>query len=260
VRAAPGASGSGGSVNISIKPFGMIDLTIVPLCPTVGKNMSNKLLLGGLVFIAALSAHAATPLVQHTPLSCVAPGSHPRISARVPGNPASVRVYFHAAGATCGDYYVDMLPSAADPSLYTAFLPILGPEAQVLTYEIRTTNGVGKENIGMPVSVALKADCPAPALSADDLRAAENITLGLTSAAQGQAPCKFKCNGVRNVMTASHELKQNEACRLILAGLEKPWYDTPGGIAAAAGGVVAAGFGFDAAHNRNNRAPSPARP
>ncbi|MEO8034845.1 MAG: hypothetical protein ABI837_10480, partial [Acidobacteriota bacterium] len=207
-------------------------------------------------------ALAAAPRVEHTPLACVGPASHARISAHIPGNPAGVRVYFHVAGATCGEYYVDMRRSASDPTLYTAFLPILAAGAQVLTYEIRTTDGVGKEIAGMPISVALKNDCPAPALTADEVRAAENITLGLTNAAQSQAPCKFRCDGVKNVMTVNHELKQNEACRLLLAGLEKPWYQTAEGMALSAGGVVAAGFGVNAAiqNHRQNRAPSPARP
>lgn len=224
--------------------------------------MFNKYVMGVLSLLLTLSMIAAPAKVEQTPLSCAGTGSHPKITAHVAGNPASVRVYFHIAGSTCGDYYVDMRRSANDPTLYTAFLPIPGAGAQVLTYEIRTTDGLGKETAGVPISVAVKTDCAAAPLTADEQRAADNITLGLTNNAQNQAPCKFLCQGVKNVMTAAHELKPNDACRLILAGLQQPWYLTPEGRAVIAGSAVVTGFGVNAAiqHNRNNRPPSPARP
>jgi hypothetical protein len=214
-------------------------------------------------FLAVASpVFAAPPKIAHDALSCLSRTTNARIAAHIEGQPAAVRVYFHAIGETCGDYYVEMRKSDKDPTLYTGLLPLIGKDSDALTYQIRVDTGGGKEVSIPPVTVAVRTECAAPALSPDQLRAAANITLGLTSQTQRQIPCKFKCNGIKNVITAKGDLQPNEQCRLLLAGLLKPWYASPAGAGAAAGGsILAAGLGYGIASNLNNsKPPSPARP
>src|SRR5258708_6416084 len=206
---------------------------------------------------------AASPKIAHDALTCLSRSTNARVAAHIEGQPASVRVYFHAIGETCGDYYVEMRKSDVDPTLYTGLLPLLAKDSDALTYQIRVNTGGGKEVSIPPVTVAVRTECAAPALNADQLRAAANITLGLTSQSQKQIPCKFQCNGIKNVITAKCDLQPNEQGRLFLPGPTNPCSQTPTGIgvAAAGGSGLAAGGAYGIQHNSNNsRPPSPARP
>ena len=213
--------------------------------------------------LIAVPLFAATT-ITHTPLACLSPDTPTKITAHVDGQPASVRVYFHAIGQNCGEYYVDMHRDAKDPSLYTAILPVPAPDADVVMYQIRAKAIGGAETANAPVAATVRKDCVAPVLSAADAQAAQSIVLGLTQPSQKSTPCKFSCNGITNYITASGDLKPNEDCRLMLAslaghGATPPWYRTPA-AEIAAGAVVGAGVGLALENGRNHRAPSPARP
>jgi len=220
-----------------------------------------------LAFLVAVPSLSAAPTITHTPLACLSSTTNTKITARVEGQPTSVRVYFHAIGqtsATCGEYYVEMHRDSKDPALYGAIMPIPAPDADVVMYQIRAKSNGGNETAIAPVAATVRKDCVAPALSAADLQAAQSIVLGLTSPSQKPVPCKFLCNGITHYITASGDMKPNEECRLLLAGLVghgtmPPWYRTPE-AEFAAGAIVGAGIGLAIDNGRHHRAPSPARP
>jgi hypothetical protein len=215
-----------------------------------------------LVGVQSVSLSAA-PTITHTPLACLSPDTNTKITAHVDGQPSSVRVYFHAIGQTsCGEYYVDMRHNDKDPTLYTAILPIPTPDADVVMYQIRVKANGGPETAIAPVAATVRKECTVPPLSAADVQAAQSIVLGLTQPSQKPVPCKFVCKGITNYITAAGDMKPNEECRLLLAGLPgngPAWYRTPA-AEFAAGAVVGAGAGLALDHGRNHRPPSPARP
>lgn len=219
-----------------------------------------------LAFLAGVQwqSMSAAPTITHTPLACLSAETNAKITAHVEGQPSSVRVYFHAIGQTsCGEYYVDMRRNDKDPTLYSAILPIPAPDADVVMYQIRAKMNGGNETAIAPVAATVRKECTIPALSAADLQAAQSIVLGLTQPSQKPVPCRFRCNGLTNYITAAGEMKPNEECRLLLASLAgkggQPWYRTP--VAeVAAGAVVGAGAGLAIDNGRNHRPPSPARP
>jgi len=218
-----------------------------------------------LAFLAGLQSLSAAPAITHTPLACLSAETNARIVAHVEGQPSSVRVYFHAIGQTsCGEYYVDMRRDAKDPTLYTAVLPIPTLEADVVMYQIRAKVSGGNETAIAPVAATVRKDCALPPLAGADLQAAQSLVLGLTQPSQKPVPCRFLCKGITNYITAAGEMKPNEECRLLLAGLAGkgsavPWYRTPA-AEVAAGAVVGAALGVAIDDGRNHRPPSPARP
>ena len=216
------------------------------------------------LFIASLSVvgrvRGAPPSVTQNRLACIGYDTNARITAHVEGHPASVRVYFRQTGDPCGVYYVDMRPSPADPTLYTAVLPLVTPDATSIIYQVRVRVAGGKEIAAEAMTAEVSGNCTAPPLSPDDLRAAKAIALGLTQPTQHAAPCHFKCNGVVSVITASGELKPNDECRLIMTGKIKPWYETPAALAAAGAGALGATLALHSTSNGRGNPPSPARP
>jgi hypothetical protein len=205
---------------------------------------------------------AAPPPIAQERLACISRDSNPRITAHVQGHPSSVRAYFHGVGDTCGEYYVDMLPSAQDPTLYTALLPMVSSKATAVAYQVRVRNGGTKEIAGEEMTTPVDANCAAAKLTPDELRRAKSIALGLTQASQYAVPCQFKCNGIASVISAAGVLKPHEECRLLLAAAAKPWYATPAGIASAsAAGALGGALALHSSGNgRNSNPPSPARP
>lgn len=217
---------------------------------------------GVFVFLgSALSLLAADPKISHDALSCVAKNKNARITAKIEGQPENVRVYFHAIGATCGDYYVDMHQSETDPSTYWAMLPIGAEEAKALTYQIRATAAGGREISGEQITIPIDADCQDQPLSPDEAKAAANLTLGLTANGQSEVPCAFKCTGITNLLTANLQLLPHEACRLQLAqgaaggGLLA---SHPGAV--MAGALAGAGAGVAIYESQHRTSPSPVRP
>jgi hypothetical protein len=195
-------------------------------------------------------------------LACISRDSNARITAHVEGHPTSVRAYFRSVGDACGEYYVDMMPSATDPTLYTAMLPLVSKNATAVAYQVRVRNGGTKEIAGEEMTAPVESNCSAPQLSPEEARKAKSIALGLTQAAQHAVPCQFKCNGITSVISAAGVLKPHEECRLFLAAAAKPWYQTPAGIASAsAAGVLGGALALHSSGNgRNTNPPSPARP
>jgi len=217
-----------------------------------------------LVLVAAVTAGSSVPTITQTPLACLSSDNYSKITAKVAGNPASVRVYFHAVGQTCGDYFVEMRRDPKDPTLYSAIIPIPAKDADVVLYQIKAKTLGGSEVAAAPVAATVKKECAGTPLSNDDLQTAKAIVLGLTQSAQKATPCKFRCDGVTNFLTASGDLKPNDECRLLLASLAKggggkPWYEST--TAEVVGGALGAGaLGWAIEHRRDHHEPSPARP
>lgn len=216
-------------------------------------------LIGVVVSVVSAVASAAPLTVTQTSLACVSPSANTKITATVAGQPSSVRVYFHSSAASCGEYYIDMQPDPANRSIYTAILPNIASDAGALVYQVRVKNATGNEVDAPVVTAPLRDNCPAPGLSANDLQRAKTIVVGLTSATQSGAPCKFSCAGVKSEITVAGDLRPNEQCAILLAG--KPFFQTPQGeAAAAAAGLFGAAAGYELTKPNNSTAPSPARP
>jgi hypothetical protein len=207
--------------------------------------------------LVPVPAGAAQPTILHSALGCISTGRNARITAKIDGSPKSARVYFHSTGAPCGDYYVDMHQGSA-PSQFWAVLPIIEKDVTSITYQIRVTDVLGHETVAPPVTVTPSPECRIDPLTAEQSRAAKNLTIGLTSKDQRAVPCSFKCDGIKALITVDNVLRPHDECRLLLAGLAKPWYATKAGAATAAGAVGAGALIYNG--TRNTKAPSPARP
>ena len=181
----------------------------------------------GVVSLSAAGALSAAPLAVVTkPLGCVAPDRNARITARIQGPVKSARVVFRSADPKCDEYFVEMRQSANDPTLYWALLPLVAPGTRVVSYQVRVDPGNGEKPVlspSEPLTVPVREGCTADPLSEAEQRAANNMTLGLTSSGQTGAPCAFRCNGITSVLTIANELRPNEECFRQLAGA-KPWY------------------------------------
>jgi hypothetical protein len=218
---------------------------------------------GALSTFGVVAVFAAPPSVVTKPLACISKDRNARITARIEGRVKNARVLFHSFEPKCDEYFVDMRQSANDPNLYWAVLPLTGSETQAVAYQVRVDPGNGEKPVlspSLPLIVSVQNACSADPLSPSEQAAAENITLGLTANGQSGAPCAFKCNGIKSILTASNELKPNEECfRVLAAAARKPWYNTTAGRVGI--GAAALGGAYLWNQNRNDDKPvSPARP
>lgn len=222
---------------------------------------------GGVVAIitSAAALFAAPPSVVTKPLTCIAKNRNARITARIEGPVKSARVYFHSTDPKCDEYYVDMRPNPSDPTLYWALLPLAAPNTRALSYQVRVDPGNGAKVVvspSEPLTVPVIEGCIADPLSPSEQRAADNITLGLTSGSQRGAPCAFQCKGVTSMLTSTNELRPNEDCFNLLAA-NKAWYTTGAGKQAIGAGAALLGGALIWNHRHDddaNRPVSPARP
>lgn len=167
--------------------------------------------------------------IQVTAISCLSAAQTPRVSANVPANTKSARVYFKAQGQAA-EYYVDMR-KAANGSWF-AYLPIPEPKTAAVVYRVVPIDDKGVQTSSAVLTTTVTSTCPPQNLTADDQRVAENLVVGLTAAGQPSVPTGFQCKYVVSYITTANELKPNEECRKVLAA-----------AAAAAGTTAAAGTG-----------------
>ena len=209
--------------------------------------------------LSAVSLGGAVPVrIVHTALSCFGRTQNPLITARIEGAPATARVYFRAIEANCGEYYVDMRRSDKDPNIFWALLPLVGPETFSLTYQIRASKAGGPEVVSPWAIAPVTHGCKADPLTAQELSAASNLTVGLTSSRQTGKACGFRCDGMTWFISSANVLAPNEACKAVLAG--RPWYRSPEAIAVGAGALLGGIIGENNNNNRRLPPPSPARP
>lgn len=215
--------------------------------------------LPGVFFVSALLVmpiSGAIPIkIMNTALSCVTRTQNPLIRVRIEGAPETARVYFRALEATCGEYYVDMRKSDKDPNVFWAVLPLLSPKTSFITYQIHASKAGGPDIVSTWATAPATAACSADPLTAEELSAAGNITVGLTSSQQTGKTCGFRCDGMTWFISSANVLTPNEACRAEMAG--RPWYRSSDAIAVGAGALLGGVF---LENNRQSNPPSPARP
>src|ERR1700756_2156425 len=186
---------------------------------------------------SAVSVGGSTPItITPAPLSCVGRSQNAVITARIEGAPEVERLYFHAGEAAGCEYYLDMRKSDKDPAMFWAVLPLVSPETNSISYQIRASKAGRPVSITPWATVAVTPECSADALTAPERSAASNIILGLTSSGQTTVPCGFRCDGMTWYISSANVLGSNEACRAIVAG--KPWYRSPEAIAIGAGALL----------------------
>ncbi|HXH38949.1 MAG TPA: hypothetical protein VNN08_10000 [Thermoanaerobaculia bacterium] len=177
------------------------------------------------------------------------------ISARIEGTPETERIYFRAGDAAACEYYLDMRKNDKDPAVFWAVLPLVSPETNFISYQIRASKAGGPDFVSPWTTVAVTASCTPNPLTAEERSAASNIVLGLTSPKQPAVPCGFRCDGMTWYISSTNVLTRNEACRAMLAG--KPWYRNPEAIVLGAGALIG---GAVLEGKRPSNPPSPARP
>lgn len=201
--------------------------------------MRNKV-----VAVFTLCAVAVAPTVlaagapTMVPIACVSAAAPVRVSANVPADAASAKVYFKAAGQTL-EYYSDMR-RAADGSMW-AFIPAPETTTKSFTYRVVSTDAKGIQTSSALLTANTAASCPPQTLSADELRAAAAMIVGLTAPNQSAVPAGFQCKGIVSYITANNELRANDECRRKVAGAQpgaaQPGAAQPG--AAAQSGTAA---------------------
>jgi hypothetical protein len=190
------------------------------------------------MFMSSFAWAGGAPGISVNLVSCVAPNSQAKVVAMVPDDSVSGRVYFRAS--TTGDeYYVDMRRSGA--SMW-AFLPSPSASTRTIQYRVVTRNAAGVEMSSNPVSVQTRTYCPAVPYSAAELDAMKNIVLGLTGSSQSAIPTGFECQNIVRYITVAGEMRVNDYCRNLLAGLPPSGAPVPAAptTAATTGSTTAA--------------------
>ena len=153
------------------------------------------------------------PAISVNLVRCMAACTQAKVTATVPDDAVSGRVYFKAdRGAS--EYYVDMRRAG---STMWAFLPAPSTSTQAITYRVVTRDARGAEVTSNPVSVGVRGSCPAVAHSEAELDAMSNIVLGLTTPSQSAIPSGFECANVVRYVTTQGEMRVNDFCRNVLA-------------------------------------------
>jgi hypothetical protein len=167
------------------------------------------------MFVSSLAWAGGAPGISVNLVSCVSPNTQAKVVAMVPDDAVSGRVYFR--GTTTGDeYYVDMRRSG---SSMWAFLPAPSASTRAVQYRVVTRDARGTEMSSNPVSIQTRTYCPAVPYSAAELDAMKNIVIGLTTASQSAIPNGFECQNVVRYITVAGEMRVNDYCRNLLAGL-----------------------------------------
>jgi hypothetical protein len=167
------------------------------------------------MFMSSFAWAGGAPGITVNLVSCAAPNTQAKIVAMVPDDAASGRVYFRANN-TGDEYYVDMRRSGA--SMW-AFLPSPSASTKTIQYRVVTRNTAGAEMASNAVSIQTRTYCPPSTYTAAEIDAMKNIVLGLTASSQSAIPNGFECQNVVRYITVAGEMRVNDYCRNILAGL-----------------------------------------
>jgi hypothetical protein len=215
-----------------------------------GRRATAIFVMATSVFVSPIRADV--PLVNPAP--CVAPAMNARVSAAIPSNLTSPRVFFRANGQG-PEYYVDM--RRGPNGSWWAMLPAIDSSTKSITYRVGGLDSTQHWAISNPISLPASAACPSQTLTPDEQLAAQHLVLGLTAFNQAASPAGFSCRGVTNVIESNGKMRRAEECRA--AGF------VPVTTAAANAGktamalkvaaFAAAGFaaGYAAGHNNENR-------
>jgi hypothetical protein len=186
-----------------------------------------------LLAVAAAPSLLAAEAQGLSPIVCASPAEPVKVSATVPASATSARIYFKAEGQTA-EYYSDMR-RGPNGSMW-GFIP--APEATTtsFTYRVVSSDAKTSQSSSMLIASVLGA-CPPQALTTTEQMAASAMVLGLTNDSQSAVPPGFQCKGIVSLITANGELRPNDECRRVLAGLPAQ----PGAAAAGTSGATGAG-------------------
>ena len=202
--------------------------------------MLHKLVTLLTLFAVAAAPSLATAEAQGvSPVVCASPAEPVKVTATVPASASSARIYFKAEGQTA-EYYTDM--RRGSNGMMWGFIP--APEATTtsFTYRVVSSDAKTSQSSSALISNVMSA-CPSQALTTTEQMAASAMVLGLTNDRQSAVPPGFQCKGIVSYITENGELRPNDECRRVLAGLPAQ----PGAAAAGTSGASSAGGGTAAA-------------
>jgi hypothetical protein len=133
-----------------------------------------------------------------------------RVSAAIPSNLTSPRVFFRANGQG-PEYYLDM--HRGPNGSWWAMLPAIDSSTKWIAYRVGGLDGTKHWVLSNPISLPAGAACPSQTLTPDEQLAAQHIVLGLTAFNQAAVPTGFSCRGVTNVIASNGQMRRAEECR-----------------------------------------------
>lgn len=220
-------------------------------------------IVSAMLLSANLAFAQEAQIISHTPLSCVprsCRGARVEVTVRSTTPLTRVRVLFHS-DADARDYFMEMQPVRGAADQYFAVLPVVAESTKSVTYSITAVDANGKTYATETTTAPVMKDCQREEAGlvreVRDQRNeySKNLVLGMTDANQPAEPVGFRCYGVVSEITASGDLKPNEACRATrrvdpcAPGVLVPAALVAGGAAAAVAIAII---------DRDN--PKPARP
>ncbi|MGH9364906.1 MAG: hypothetical protein ACRD1B_06530 [Thermoanaerobaculia bacterium] len=159
----------------------------------------------------AMGAAVLVPHIAHSISACFPNRVNPRVAVQITGPSAIVsgRVYFHAEGIK-GDHYLEVRHGSGNQ--YWAALPLPAEETGAVVYRVVARDAQGREATTGSATALVAASCPAAPLTDEERMYASNLVIGLTAADQSSLPPGFLCKGIVRQITASGELRPNDAC------------------------------------------------
>lgn len=159
--------------------------------------------LAALLAFAAAGTNAQTT-VAHSAPACVPTSGMAKLIARSSGA-ATVRVYFSATPATCGEHYIEMRRSDAEQ--FWAALPIPADTTTAVTYRIEARDAQGNiVGTTPPVTVPVEGGCGASTFTPQEQQVANSNIVGMTDEEQNNRLCGFKCDTVASFISVDGQM------------------------------------------------------
>lgn len=193
----------------------------------MNRRIRSAIILGCL--LVATTVAAAPPVIGDLTISCLLPREHARVTAEIASETPIVwaRVYFRSMNHDCTSSYVEL--RHVEGSTFAAILPKPLTNTASVDMRVAAMNEAGDRGVTAMKTVLVRDDCVLEPLSADDLRLARNIVVGLDEDSSPSIPCGFDCDRiVANILT-NGDLRSADGCR-------RGPYWAP--LALAAGGIA----------------------
>src|SRR5260370_12737117 len=214
-----------------------------------GRRTTAMLVMASFFLVSSTSAD-----VLVNPAPCIAPAMNARVTAVIPTNLTSPRIFFRANGQG-PEYLLDM--HRAPNGSGWVMLPAIDPSTKSIAYRVGGLDSARHWALSNPVTLPASAACPSQTLTPEEQLAAAHLVLGLTAANQAAVPTGFSCRGVTNVIASNGQMHRADDCRAAgfvpVATAANAAGKTALGlkIAAFAAGGFAAGWAVG--HNSQNR-------
>ncbi len=184
------------------------------------------------------------------PIPCVAPAMNAPVTAVVPPNLISPRIFFKATGPG-PEYYVDM--HRGPNGTWWGVLPEINHSTLSITYRVGAADGTNTFFKSSPITLRASAACPSTVLTREEQVAADHLVIGMTAYDQPAIPPGFACTGITNIIAANGQMRPAEQClatRRASRGLGTPPEVAGAAAFAAAALVVGYAAGRNNDHNR----------